>query len=508
MSNFTQCIYENFYRYREQKIAFYGIGKNAQRLLEVFSEYNVLYLIDDQHAGEFVFGKEVVSLQQAVQAVSVIIIAATPSSTKIVAARILPRVPMGIPVYDMYGRQLITKTYRPAALSMGGADKIALGLEDNIAFRYVYSQVHTSNDLSLLEQECSLFKRLITLDQKVLFDDISTFGALCIAPITLQFMSFLFKQLQHKQSAMLLFASRDGYYLHKLYEYIRRNCEVDLPASAYLYTSRQAASLTMLRTEEDILAVCSNILSDPPKNNLRQELQARFRVDFPKIFDITIQHAIEKFGQQMLLKQILEMSVSILTRAAQVRNNYLQYIQSLGIDEYNELYVVDLVTRGTVAGSLTKLLQRDVNLLAFLTPRFPNANISNPKLADAMFHAGHHLMGELGIVLEIAYASSEGQFLEITDEGEKVFLPKSGYDTALLAGIQQGVDTFIQSFIKKNPQWIEQGFSSGLAVNFLNLVSPRFSDFSLDIGRKFIMYDPFQPIRDMNVLDMTRKKNL
>ncbi|MCI8938511.1 MAG: glycosyltransferase [Dorea sp.] len=72
-----------------KRIALYGSGDNAKAILQDFPEQNIVALLDQQHTGKYIFGKKVISLEEAVLlGIEVIIIAAEAASSKIVSERI------------------------------------------------------------------------------------------------------------------------------------------------------------------------------------------------------------------------------------------------------------------------------------------------------------------------------------------------------------------------------------------------------------------------------------
>lgn len=95
------------------RVALYGTAANAAALLDAYPEFPFLCLIDRQGAGRYLYGKVVVTLEEAAALdIDVIILAAQISS----AAAIYDRISLfchshGIRVYDMYGCDL-HQTYR------------------------------------------------------------------------------------------------------------------------------------------------------------------------------------------------------------------------------------------------------------------------------------------------------------------------------------------------------------------------------------------------------------
>lgn len=97
---------KNKEKYDGKKIALYGIKDNAKRILEAFSDQNIVALLDEKSTGKYILGKLVISLEEAViLGIEVVIIAAEISSSIIVSKRILSFCRQNnITVLNMYGK--------------------------------------------------------------------------------------------------------------------------------------------------------------------------------------------------------------------------------------------------------------------------------------------------------------------------------------------------------------------------------------------------------------------
>lgn len=74
---------------RNKKLALYGTGANAKEILSRFPELNVIALMDELHIGEYIYGKKIISREQALMiGIDVIVIAAEASSAFAVSERI------------------------------------------------------------------------------------------------------------------------------------------------------------------------------------------------------------------------------------------------------------------------------------------------------------------------------------------------------------------------------------------------------------------------------------
>lgn len=84
-----KCLMQHKERFDGKRIALYGVADNASAIIHKFPEQNIIALLDQQHTGEYIFGKKVVSLEEVVQLrIEIIIIAAESRSSLIVSERI------------------------------------------------------------------------------------------------------------------------------------------------------------------------------------------------------------------------------------------------------------------------------------------------------------------------------------------------------------------------------------------------------------------------------------
>jgi predicted HAD superfamily hydrolase len=104
---------KNFKDFKENKIVIYGIGKSTQYILEHFSEYNFIGLMDEARTGEAIYDKKIVSKEQVLElGVDTIIIAALKANIPIIFRRIYEFCKKySIQVYDINGNNLMIKNY-------------------------------------------------------------------------------------------------------------------------------------------------------------------------------------------------------------------------------------------------------------------------------------------------------------------------------------------------------------------------------------------------------------
>ncbi len=113
-SDFSKIFDKRFQEYKSKRIGIYGLGENARIIIENVSGYHFVCLVAKDNIGENKYGLTIRSLDQALDDVDVIIIAASFAATNIIRARICPSVPNNIIVLNLYGEVLnsdVTNSY-------------------------------------------------------------------------------------------------------------------------------------------------------------------------------------------------------------------------------------------------------------------------------------------------------------------------------------------------------------------------------------------------------------
>lgn len=189
------------------------------------------------------------------------------------------------------------------------------------------------------------------------------YGMCVLSPIFIYYFSWLLNKLKENPKQHLLFVSRDGYYLEKMYKYILEKCNfkyLDNIKYDYFLTSRRAASIACAKSKEDLF----EILNTKYDGNLKDLFIHRFGVKLDvKNEKIKLPDDIDK------VKQIILDNLDIFLKTAEEENeNYLKYIETIEEnvkDDY--LTFIDLGYSGTAQFYISKLLNKRINGNYFLT---------------------------------------------------------------------------------------------------------------------------------------------
>lgn len=328
-----------------------------------------------------------------------------------------------------------------------------------------------------------------------------------VTPITVLFMSEIVKQA--KNYDILLFASRDGYFLNELYNGIYCEKDGELPKGKYFYVSRSAVSSASVFSKDDIKVLCSRIDEDM-KTNLKNFLELQFHIHVTDEFDRTVEDAIAQWGVEGLKERLNSLQPYILNVAEQKRQGYLQYVKNMGIEENEKLAVVDMVTRGTLIYGLQNLLKKEIGLLALGTTCVPNKYIADnrrvhsvygnvfEKVDNTIYSVSE--LGELYCFLEMLYSSEEGQLFEFSEAGSPLMVDSSEYSCELVKSTQEQIKRILDKF---NGEFYKMHISKEFALGCMKILYRKYSEVIEELKIQFKFDEPYGGImKQCNLFDI------
>lgn len=459
---------------KNKSIAIYGTGNNARLILEYVKGFKFVCVISNDFNEELFCGIEVKSLKEALPLIDVIIIAAIPVSTAIIYKRVQDSIPSWIEVYDLRGHNL---TSRIPVLNA------------------IKNSVQTYADMRFFE----LFRK----EHEELFDidsDDTKYTMHCyrdvawaVAPITIKYLHFIFSIA--KDYDYLLFASRDGYLLNKLYNVYTSEHAGKWAKGIYFYTSRTSISSACIKNKEDI-NVLRNKIDEDESLNISDFIQNQFHLSTDEEYDITVREGKKIWGEQGFEKKIEDLLPKILSNSEKLRKNYNTYIDTLNLS--GKIAVIDIVTQGTIVYGLSRLIGQDVDLIAMGTTAIPNKYIRDERRVHSMLGSVNEKIGdipysfsdfsELHLFLEMLYASDEGQVYEFSETGKPIFTNGSEYNRILVPSVQEEILSIVQDFGMDN----DGGeLSSCFCTTMLSLFYNKYSDYDNKIMDEFSFDDPY-----------------
>lgn len=300
-----------------------------------------------------------------------------------------------------------------------------------------------------------------------------------IYPITAAYLSFIF-EVSGKYD-VILFASRDGYFLYKMYnKYLSKHHEACDDAK-YFYTSRQSICSAAARDNEDIIKMCK--LSSTSSITLKKAIEKTFHIETDGNMNMSMCEAYKKWGENTVINNILSYSDIILKKAKKLRCNYCKYIDDLNIIELSKIAIIDLSTVGTLPYGLSRILGKKIGLIAFNYSSF-SYNFIDSKDVEAFCKNATIGISQL---LEILYASTDGQVFEFDEEGRPIFL-KNNYNKTLLNEVQNELESIFE-LCWDNKYTPSKEFSLNVLRFFMN----NMDNMSEKIKKQFTSEDPCDP---------------
>lgn len=338
---------------------------------------------------------------------------------------------------------------------------------------------------------------------KVFFDNISSLARFCFAGFTMRYIAFIMDVVKKSKEALVMFVSRDGYLLYKIYEQINTYTKKLLPKAVYFYSSRQAATNAVCKDLSDIKILCSDLKKS--EMIVEKMLRQRFSLDTNKEEYNTYKNIkMNECNMDNLYCFIESHKEEIFRKAKICRDKYNKYLKKLNLSAYRNIYMVDLVTRGTVAYALARIIERDIHLIACGTLNAPNQYIDDENKFSSLY--GNFTptsdMSDLFPLFELIFASKEGQLKEFDEEGRPEFVPGSEYDPILLDEIQEEVMSCVKEFLVI-PDIIQE-LSTEFTEGLLKVVRQEYSEITPDIVDRFKFTDPLSTMESMNILKELR----
>ncbi len=319
--------------------------------------------------------------------------------------------------------------------------------------------------------------------------------AYCFLPITVLFLEFILEKSSLYD--VILFASRDGYFLNILYQMASANGsgQNNGARGIYFYTSRSAVNRSVINNETDLYTVCSKI-SEDSRLNVKDFLRTQFGIEAEDGLDITVGQAVGQWGEKGLWERILLYKEEIIRKSSEHRRKYTEYIRRLGIHASSKIAIVDIVTQGTLVYGLSRIIGTPVDLLSLGTSAMPNKYVQDLDRVSSVYgNVNRNMDGaayslsdfsELHLFLEVMYASCEGQFIGFEKNGKAITL-ENEYDCELILHIQHE----LENMMRENNFFHGWKISKELALAFLRILYRKNSDMEEEMRNRFRFKDPY-----------------
>ena len=213
-------------------------------------------------------------------------------------------------------------------------------VENSLMLGYMVNQCFYNSPFALRENGLPKLKSIRNVGQGI------------FAPVFLKYMDYLHKT--SRKDAKLLFLSREGYFLEKLYRKYCAEFHQEELEHVYFLTSRRATSVAQIESVADI----RDLFRTKYDGKLSTLLSERFgleKADIGRDEDVSLPE------DQVKVMSVLSGFVhEILEEARQEKELYLEYIEDLlgkNID-WDKVTLVDVGYSGTIQYYLMKILEK------------------------------------------------------------------------------------------------------------------------------------------------------
>ena len=275
---------------------------------------------------------------------------------------------------------------------------------------------------------------------------------------------WIYHQVKKSQVDEILFASRDGYLIQKMYDAIwERYAECNVPKGIYFYTSRKAAVMTCINDEAYI-----NMIIDISNGMLPEKIMSeRFGLEAKDI----LEYKEEKYGDSVH-PYVWEHASAIFRRAERAKRNYFKYMGQTKLEIGKSYAFMDFVSSGTSQKSLKKIAPFE------LVGIYAGWNSSESK-EEVGVHALFSDMNTAFLrrykIVETFMTSKEPSLSHFDDEGNPVFNVQDRTQQELLyvEEMQKACMTYLKEFldlIRPLPDSIANDFTDSLFALSKNVI--------------------------------------
>ncbi|MBR2696760.1 MAG: hypothetical protein IKE48_04575 [Parasporobacterium sp.] len=264
------------------------------------------------------------------------------------------------------------------------------------------------------------------------------YGISACAPVILGYLSWLVHILKTETYDGVLFSSRDGYLLRRIYQMMQEKTasHLILPEAVYFYTNRHASFLSCM--------------DDSALWDLCLDLGRHMSVEMilKSFFDIQ-ENAFGQIRKDGISKRdiLIECLPQIKEKAFKERHNYLQYTKRCGLRTEGNYVFSDFFAAGTTQHFLTQFLPFHMDGYFFGRPLYGK---SNPLQINYYFDEKHQEMRERFMEMEYIMTSPEPSLKTFSEDGDPLFAPEIRDDESMkeIKEIHEMILQFSKEYIR------------------------------------------------------------
>ena len=281
--------------------------------------------------------------------------------------------------------------------------------------------------------------------------DIKKFTKFFIAPLITAMVLWIAEISKKKGFDEILFASRDGFLIEKLYNKLRLKKEFEgIPAGRYFLISRRAASNAAIMTENDL----ERLFSLPYKDTPKKVLIDKFGFDDRELLS-------EEEDYQNMLQYALQHKRLIMDKSEKLRNNFIKYIYNQELDVNRKYGFYDMVSSGTSQYFLQKIFPADIEGVYLcwydrgdmamrhmpITAMYVNNRVA-PDNSFSEYIEGGYVYQNYAF-LELLLSSPDSSLREFGEEGNPIYLDevRETKYIDMLQSSQGAIEDFFDEYI-------------------------------------------------------------
>ena len=181
-------------------------------------------------------------------------------------------------------------------------------------------------------------------------------GILMLVPLVVNYMAMLFNKLKQRKYDGILFVARDEYFFKSLYDRLCTNMYDNVP-SYYIYSSRKISIRSGMDSHKEIETALRHVTNEQTENILYE------------LFGVKYSNQVAGNVQEDK-KSIYDYEKEIMEHSRTTRNNYIKYLNRIGIDLEKKYLLCELDGKGTSLYYLNHLFKRELDSLYMMRYHF------------------------------------------------------------------------------------------------------------------------------------------
>jgi predicted HAD superfamily hydrolase len=367
----------------------------------------------------------------------------------------------------------------------------------NIENNKLWDFVLTESDLDtriILSNFIVTYFNMITSTSPRIIKSTQEIGYFFFGPLILTYVNWLIDMTKKHSIDKILFISRDGYIIEKIYKKIN----IQKLNSIYFLTSRRTVSVCSIHDKHDIVEVF-NIHYAAQNIKLGQFIKVLFGIDISNNDHDVL---ISTMPKKDLLDHILEhYSDAILENSALEREEYIKYFNTCDIKSNEKIGVVNFVGKGVTQYFLNKLFPGNKFYFYYFATEI---DIKQKKLDFNMIHSlyGNYLsqytsknvLARHYSMAESVFSAPTEQFVRFRNGIPEYLLPKR-FDFSEMIQCHLGIESFFDDILKIDSNVFTRTYDAqtmeylfGLLFNTKYFIVPD------KIKKAFSVTDPYSAI--------------